>query len=244
MSKGSNTTRSSGASKRAMAATNSDSISPFRESEKAIQVQMRYSMDIAPNGGFTSSMVQDRMGAINVWIPKSQIKDGQISEWVANKQKQQQEKYFADRMNGRIISSFVEFIDAKGKTIKIDNSETKEKIAAGAKKHDDLLAQAKSLGIKGARKNMRSATLQNLIDGAKNGNTNTRNKSGDTFQRSATKISAGSAVTGKYGEGVIQRVLTKSSGYVEVKYNSGRIRKEMAFNLKGEDGLFLKKKPN
>jgi hypothetical protein len=59
-----------------------------------------------------------------------------------------------------------------------------------------------------------------------------------------TKIFAGAQVTSaKHGEGVITRIITKSTGYVEVRYSNGNIRKEMAFNLNGEDGQPLKTKP-
>lgn len=50
-------------------------------------------------------------------------------------------------------------------------------------------------------------------------------------------------VSNKFGEGVITKIITKSTGYVEVTYNSGTVKKEMAFNLKTTDGADLKKKP-
>ena len=61
---------------------------------------------------------------------------------------------------------------------------------------------------------------------------------------SSTKTKVGSVVNSKHGNGVISRIITKSSGYVEVKYDSGTTRKEMAFNLKGEDGKPLRNKPH
>jgi KaiC/GvpD/RAD55 family RecA-like ATPase len=54
---------------------------------------------------------------------------------------------------------------------------------------------------------------------------------------------AAKVVSPKYGEGVISRIITKSTGYVEVKYSNGSIRKEMAFNLTDENGEALKSKP-
>lgn len=60
---------------------------------------------------------------------------------------------------------------------------------------------------------------------------------------SSTKTKIGSIVTSKHGEGIINKIITKSSGYVEVKYTNGVIRKEMAFNLKGQDGKPLRNKP-
>lgn len=62
-------------------------------------------------------------------------------------------------------------------------------------------------------------------------------------QLSTTKTKVGSIVTSKHGSGVISKIITKSSGYVEVKYDTGVTRKEMAFNLKGQDGNPLRNKP-
>lgn len=62
-------------------------------------------------------------------------------------------------------------------------------------------------------------------------------------QLSTTKAKVGSVVTSKHGSGVISKIITKSSGYVEVKYDSGITRKEMTFNLKGQDGNPLRNKP-
>lgn len=38
---------------------------------------------IAPNGGFSSSMTRDISTGVKVWIPKTQIENGNISEWIA-----------------------------------------------------------------------------------------------------------------------------------------------------------------
>jgi hypothetical protein len=57
-----------------------------------------------------------------------------------------------------------------------------------------------------------------------------------------TKIEIGLKVnSSKYGEGPITRIITKSTGYVEVNFN-GNIRKEMGFNLT-VNGIELKSKP-
>jgi hypothetical protein len=57
-----------------------------------------------------------------------------------------------------------------------------------------------------------------------------------------TKIEIGLKVnSSKYGEGTITRIITKSTGYVEVNFN-GNVRKEMAFNLT-VNGIELKSKP-
>ena len=57
-----------------------------------------------------------------------------------------------------------------------------------------------------------------------------------------SKIKIGQKVQGKSGYGVITKIITKSTGYVEVDYN-GVIKKEMAFNLTDENGISLKAKP-
>lgn len=46
----------------------------------------------------------------------------------------------------------------------------------------------------------------------------------------------------KYGLGIIAKIITKSTGYVEVDFN-GNVRKEMAFNLTDIDSNSLKAKP-
>lgn len=63
------------------------------------------------------------------------------------------------------------------------------------------------------------------------------------YTKSTTKVAVGSIVTNKKGkQGVISSIITKSTGYVTVKYSDGTTSKEMAFNLTGEDGNPLKKK--
>lgn len=69
-------------------------------------------------------------------------------------------------------------------------------------------------------------------------------KYSESYTKSSTKIAIGSPVTDSKGrKGIINGIITKSSGYVSVKYNDGSVSKQMAFNLFGEDGNPLKKKP-
>jgi hypothetical protein len=58
-----------------------------------------------------------------------------------------------------------------------------------------------------------------------------------------SKIEIGTKVQSKSGTGVITKVITKSTGYVEVTYAGGAVKKEMAFNLANENGEPLKQKP-
>ena len=55
-------------------------IKPLKETEKAIMVQMAYDIEVAPDFGYSSSMVKNKVGTLQVWIPKSQIKDGKITD--------------------------------------------------------------------------------------------------------------------------------------------------------------------
>lgn len=57
-------------------------------------------------------------------------------------------------------------------------------------------------------------------------------------------ITINKIVLNKKGEkGTISRIITKSTGYVEVSYENGTSKKEMAFNLTDEAGVPLKKAP-
>lgn len=65
-----------------------------------------------------------------------------------------------------------------------------------------------------------------------------------SYTKSSTKTAVGSRVfDAKKGWGTISKIITKSTGYVAVNYDSGAKGGQMAFNLKGEDGNFLKKRP-
>lgn len=59
-----------------------------------------------------------------------------------------------------------------------------------------------------------------------------------------SKIYVGAKVQNKKGQkGEIVRIITKSSGYVEVLFESGSKGKEMAYNLVNENGEVLKAAP-
>lgn len=56
-------------------------------------------------------------------------------------------------------------------------------------------------------------------------------------------ITINQVVLNKKGQkGTITRIITKSTGYVEVTYENGSVKKEMAFNLTDENGISLKNK--
>lgn len=56
----------------------------------------------------------------------------------------------------------------------------------------------------------------------------------------ATRIEIGTRVN---GNGTVTKIITKATGYVEVTYDNGKVKKEMAFNLTDENGNMLKSKP-
>lgn len=57
------------------------------------------------------------------------------------------------------------------------------------------------------------------------------------------KVEIGNRVNGSNGTGTISKIITKSTGYVEVSYDNGKVKKEMAFNLTSVDGEVLRSKP-
>lgn len=59
-----------------------------------------------------------------------------------------------------------------------------------------------------------------------------------------SKINIGTKVLNKKNqEGTITKIITRSTGYVEVTYLNGLVKKEMAFNLTDENGESLKATP-
>ena len=52
-------------------------------------------------------------------------------------------------------------------------------------------------------------------------------------------IVIGMKVIGKLGEGVITKIITKSTGYSEVTYSNGKVRNEIKMNLTDENGVKL-----
>lgn len=190
-----------------------------RETDKAVMVNVRVYAEYAPEEGFVSSMVRDKTINQKVWIPKSQFENGSPTNYILRvKAKEIAEKYTP--LNGRVLSTTYHYSDGKGKEIN----------------------GVKSAKEKQWEKERAERTAVNRKTGAaKAAQTRAVNKE----LRSSTKIATGSNVSSaKYGTGTIQRVITKSTGYVQVKYSNGVTRKEMAFNLKGEDGKPLKIKPN
>lgn len=148
----------------------------FRETEKAIEIKAYISATVAPQGGFVSSMTSEIDTGINVWIPKSQIENGNISEWIAKgKRSELIDKILSRYPNGEIIHSEVTFNDAKGRVIKVAKTAKERKFAdERAKKianmRSELLKQAKTNGHT-VRSNLKTSTLRQMASTKKESST-------------------------------------------------------------------------
>lgn len=103
-----------------------------------------------------------------VYVPKSQLSaDGIPGEWITGQKAQ--EFYRFDRSRTQYSATW---IDANGKRYesgqtareKEQTARRQNAIAKGAESYNALLAEAKSLGIKGIRKGMKRKTIQAKID--------------------------------------------------------------------------------
>lgn len=140
-----------------------------KESEKAVMMTMKYSIEIAPRGGYVSSQVKYRNGAMNVWVPKSQIQDGKISDWIAQQKAEEANDWVLSKFSfGQVISNDVHFFDKNDKEIEKATSKKQQAFEKGVEKHQRLYDEAKKLGIKGVRIKMKSATLETKIKDFKN----------------------------------------------------------------------------
>lgn len=150
----------------------------FRETEKAVEVKMYLEATIAPNGGFSSSMTRDISTGVKVWIPKTQIENGNISEWIAKNKRQELESTLLSRYNnGRILSSEVTFNDANGRYIKVaktakERAYALEKATKVANTRDELMKQAKANGYT-VRNNLKTSTLRQMASTKKQSTSST-----------------------------------------------------------------------
>lgn len=77
----------------------------LKETEKAIQIESTVYMEIAPKGGFVSSLVRDRQGKWTFWVPKSLIKDNVIADWFLAKKINEARDYYESKMyDAQILS--------------------------------------------------------------------------------------------------------------------------------------------
>lgn len=157
-----------------------------RETEKAIAIKAMVCVVYAPASGFTSSLVRDREFETLVWIPKSQLINGNPSNWILGKKKEALREEQEMRVP-YLVRIDVTFADADNKEVKGEMSEydkerearKEEAFKKGCEKHDALLEEAKALGIKGVRKNMRTETLEDMIAEAKRQNEEVKEEAND-----------------------------------------------------------------
>lgn len=132
----------------------------FKESEKAVQLKINVT-------DYDLEQTRSR----TVWVPKSQLaENGRPSEWITNQKAQ--EFYSGGRARGSFEATWE---DASGK--KFSASKTSKEIEydkkrqakynAGVKSYNDLVSEAKALGIKGARVGLKRSTLLQKINEAK-----------------------------------------------------------------------------
>lgn len=156
----------------------SSKIVGFAESEKAIQLEVRYSGEVAPKGGYVSSQVRDVSGTTKVWIPKTQIERGNISEWIASQKRDEIETYITSRrfMNAQVTHLNMTFSDATGRGVKVKATKKEaqykkereakrtQAIENAKQRREKLVAQAKANGYT-AHMRMKTSTLQKMANG-------------------------------------------------------------------------------
>lgn len=155
-----------------------ESIKPFKESEKAIQIEMLYQSRVSAFGGVSSQFGGDwKDGKAMVWVPKNQIENGNLSEWIAKqKSKEISDRFNNSHFNSQLVVSNTSFFDANGKKINVAPSkkerewqkerDDKRKAALdkATKERDDLIEKAKANGYK-AHSRMKTSTLMRMAKG-------------------------------------------------------------------------------
>lgn len=131
----------------------------FSESEKAVKLKI----------GIDYYNIEKNI-EYDVWVPKSQLsKEGIPGQWITS----QKETVVKDsRMGGGMFSYWK---DASGKTFQYGQTSKEKKFQkqrekrfeAGKKSYNQLVEQAKSMGIKGVRVGMKRSTIERKIKEAK-----------------------------------------------------------------------------
>lgn len=134
---------------------------PIKETDKAI----------ALNASITTRKRSKENNFVElIWIPKSQIFDNKVSVWLINRKIDELRDCFS--ANTEIIIKLLDADNDEIETILTDeqakrNQEHEAKLnhlfQMGRLKHDALYTQAKQLGIKGVRKDMKTTTIEKLI---------------------------------------------------------------------------------
>jgi len=77
----------------------------IKETEKAFQFESEIYMEVAPKGGFVSSLVRDRHGKWTFWCPKSVIKNDVIADWFISKKINEARDYYESKFyDAQILS--------------------------------------------------------------------------------------------------------------------------------------------
>ena len=150
----------------------------FKETEKAIQIEARYSASVAPKGGIASSLVRDVSGTMKIWVPKTQIENGNLSEWIAGQKENEISDFITTKrfLNAQVIWMDMKLNDATGKAVGVkktkkeqeafDRSQARkqEAFARAKVKRDSLIEQAKANGYN-AHSRMKTSTLERMAEG-------------------------------------------------------------------------------
>jgi hypothetical protein len=76
-----------------------------KETEKAIQIKSEVYMEVAPIGGFTSSLIKDRTGSWTFWCPKSVYSDGKPADWFIEKKAAEAKEFYENKFfNAQILN--------------------------------------------------------------------------------------------------------------------------------------------
>jgi len=77
--------------------TKTETMKTLKETEKAVQIEATVMMEIAPKGGFVSSLIRDRQGKWTFWCPKSVISNDNIASWFLDKKIEEAREYYEDK---------------------------------------------------------------------------------------------------------------------------------------------------
>lgn len=154
----------------------------FKESEKAVQLELQSESSILIQ---TPHIYREKnlTNTTKVWIPRSQIENGTLSEWIAEQKRNEvlenQTMWFYTRFrNSRItpIDFKGKFIDATGRTVDVRPTAREQQYKAERAKRSQaalesakqtraaLVAKAKANGYK-AHDRMKTRTLELMAEG-------------------------------------------------------------------------------
>jgi len=154
----------------------------FKETDKAVQLQVEYSMSLGI-WAYGEYFDKQKTSTIKVWVPKSQIENGTLSVWIGDQKLREvyhrdvdwyQERYRAKN----IIADFDnwKFTDASGRTVEVKpNKREREQRAkleqarsVANERRAELIAQAKANGYK-AHGRLKTRTLEAMANGTYTG---------------------------------------------------------------------------